>query len=62
VNGPDTQRSSAIRDRTPTPTPVCPRCNRSDRVHVEDQSGSSARWYLCEACGTRFIVPPKRAN
>jgi len=47
---------------TPRPTPVCPKCNRGDRVQIDDQSGSSAQWYLCEACGNRFIVPTTRSK
>jgi lysyl-tRNA synthetase class I len=40
--------------------PPCPKCHRVDRVHPEDQSGSSAPWFLCERCGTQFTVPPRR--
>jgi hypothetical protein len=60
VKGPPTRRPGASAARTPPPTPVCPNCNRSDRVEIEEQSGSSAQWYVCEGCGARFIVPPKR--
>ena len=42
------------------PPPPCPKCHRIDRVHPEDQSGSSAPWFLCERCGTQFTVPPQR--
>jgi hypothetical protein len=40
--------------------PPCPKCHRVDRVHPEDQSGSSAPWFLCERCGTQFTIPPRR--
>jgi hypothetical protein len=31
-------------------------------VQIDDQSGSSAQWYVCEACGNRFIVPTTRSK
>lgn len=43
---------------SPQPPP-CPKCLRSDRVEPEDQSGSSARWFVCARCGTRYIVPSR---
>jgi hypothetical protein len=40
--------------------PPCPKCHRIDLVEPEDQSGSSARWFICNRCGTRFTSPPQR--
>jgi lysyl-tRNA synthetase class I len=41
-------------------TPPCPKCHRIDRVEEEDHSGSSAHWYVCARCGTRYVAPPRR--
>ena len=43
-----------------TVIPPCPKCNCIDHVEAEEQSGSSASWFLCARCGSRFIAPPKR--
>jgi hypothetical protein len=43
-----------------TVIPPCPKCNRIDDVEAEEQSGSSATWFICARCGSRFIAPPKR--
>jgi hypothetical protein len=40
--------------------PPCPECHRIDRLEEEDQSGSSARWFICVRCGRRFTAPPRR--
>jgi DNA-directed RNA polymerase subunit M/transcription elongation factor TFIIS len=39
---------------------TCPKCQRNDRVEEEDQSGSSSRWFVCERCGIRFSLKPRR--
>jgi len=37
--------------------PPCPRCHRIDQAEEEDQTGSSARWFVCARCGTRYMAP-----
>jgi hypothetical protein len=39
------------------PTPPCPRCHRIDQTEEEEQSGSSARWFVCHRCGIRYTFP-----
>ena len=41
-----------------TLTPSCPRCRRADHVEEEEQTGSSASWFLCRRCGSRFKRQP----
>jgi DNA-directed RNA polymerase subunit M/transcription elongation factor TFIIS len=39
----------------------CPKCGRRDGVEQEEQSGSSARWFVCARCGLRYTrLPPTR--
>jgi DNA-directed RNA polymerase subunit M/transcription elongation factor TFIIS len=42
------------------PLPPCPKCKRADRTELEEQTGSSTRWFICDRCGTRFTAPPIR--
>jgi hypothetical protein len=42
------------------PSPSCPKCKRPDGTEAEEQSGSSASWFVCNRCGTRFTAPPPR--
>src|SRR5262245_2200075 len=41
------------RVRPATGPPSCSRCG-SHHADEEDQSGSSARWFVCNACGHRW--------
>jgi len=34
---------------------ACPKCRRSDRAEQEETSGSSALWFVCARCGTRYM-------
>jgi len=35
-------------------TPPCPKCHRCDGVEEDEQSGSSAQWFVCSRCGTLY--------
>jgi hypothetical protein len=45
---------------TPPKTPPCPKCHLTDRAEPEEQTGSSASWFVCDRCGIRFTIPPAR--
>jgi len=38
-------------------SPSCPRCKRADSSDEESQTGSSARWFVCNYCGMRYTSP-----
>jgi DNA-directed RNA polymerase subunit M/transcription elongation factor TFIIS len=45
---------------SPPPIPPCPKCHRIDRSEEEEQTGSSTRWFVCDRCGIRYTLPPRR--
>src|SRR5262245_20851501 len=45
----------------PATAPSCPRC-RTSHIEEEDQSGSSARWFVCNGCGHRWQFRPSSAT
>jgi DNA-directed RNA polymerase subunit M/transcription elongation factor TFIIS len=46
--------------QSPQPIPPCPKCHRIDRSEEEEQTGSSTRWFVCDRCGIRYTLPPRR--
>jgi hypothetical protein len=52
-------RDSDTPQRTGSLIPPCIKCQRVDRVEEEEQSGSSARWFLCTRCGVRYAAVPR---
>jgi len=42
--------------------PLCPKCYRAERVEEEDQSGSSATWFVCVRCRTRYTGQSRQGS
>jgi len=46
----------AMADQSAASLPACPRC-QSEQREEQEQTGSSARWFVCLRCGHPYTTP-----
>ena len=60
IASPQAKPPPSLPTASPPPIPPYPKCHRIDRSEEEEQTGSSTRWFVCDRCGIRYTLPPRR--
>jgi len=61
IASPQAKPPPSLPTASPPPIPPCPKCHRIDRSEEEEQTCSSTRWFVCDRCGIRYTLPPRRS-